>query len=97
MYRPSDKLRSVSAAVAMWAGWIYAGGIISYALIAFDTGQGKFAPQWTALSFIFSLAIAMAGTLVRSRRRFTNIIIRTFQAGFDARDVRDEEERERRR
>lgn len=89
-----ESLRRVGAAFFQWAGWGYAFGIFLYATLNYDPATGHFAPQWISFTFIGSLCIGVAGTLVRSRMRLTDSIVTAFEMGARAYEMAREEHNE---
>lgn len=77
----AETARRAAASFFQWAGWGYAFGIFLYATLNYNPNQGDFAPQWVGFTFIGSLCIGIAGTLVRSRMRLTDTIVSAFTAG----------------
>lgn len=92
--RDTEPLRRIVAAVFQWGGWITCIGVFVYATSQFDPNHGNFAPQWVSFTFIFSIGVAIAGTLVRSRMRLTQTILSAFRAGAASERSRREDEDE---
>lgn len=79
--KDTELARRFTAATLQWGGWSTCIGVFVYGATQFDPNHGVFAPQWVSFTFIFSMGVAIAGTLVRSRMRLTQTIIGVFQAG----------------
>jgi hypothetical protein len=79
--RDTEPARRVMASVCQWGGWLSTVGFGLYAVVEFDPNHGHFAPQWVTFVWIFSMGVAIAGTLVRSRMRLTKTILSAFSAG----------------
>lgn len=77
----SESFRRAGALFFQWAGWGYAFGVFFFATFNYDPNHGDFAPQWVGFTFIGSLCVGIAGTLVRSRMRLTDTIVTAFTAG----------------
>lgn len=89
-----ESIRRAAASFFQWGGWGYAFGIFLFATLNYDPATGHFAPQWVSFTFIGSLCIGVAGTLVRSRMRLTDTIVGAFQAGAEAYQMAREEHNE---
>lgn len=77
----TEPARRALSAFFQWGGWATAVGVFVYATSQFDPNHGNFAPQWVGFTFIFSIGLGIAGTLVRSRMRLTKTILEVFRAG----------------
>lgn len=88
----SEQTRRVFAGIWMYGGWLAAATIFAWATLEFDPAKGHFAPQWVGFSFIGSLCIGIAGTMVRSRMRLQATILQAFAAGAMANMLKAERE-----
>ena len=91
----TEPIRRGTAVFLQWGGWLCTIGVFIYATLEFDPNHGDFAPQWVPFAFILSMGIAIAGTLVRSRMRLTDTIIKAFRAGAKSERERARDENER--
>lgn len=87
IYVPERTRRAVASAL-QWGGWGGSLFLLIWGTINYDPAEGKFAPAWLSLGFIFLIGVAIAGTTARSRMRITDTIVQAFEAGYDASEDR---------
>lgn len=95
--RDTEPTRRLVAVLLQWGGWLSTIGFGLYTVVAYDPNHGNFAPQWVTFVWIFSMGVAIAGTLVRSRMRLTSTILSAFKAGQISADAQRDSEREDRK
>lgn len=77
----AEPTRRATALALLWFGWIST--IVLVTLRTF----GVLSQQWGSL-VVFTVAVAVAASITRSRMRLRDTIIETFQVGLDAGEER---------
>lgn len=80
----TEKGRRLIASSLQWLSWWGALGLGFWAVQHYDPSEGKFAPQWVGLGYIFLVGVAIAATNARSRMKLSDTISQAFAAGMEA-------------
>lgn len=76
-----EAFRRMLAAGLVMGGWFGSLSLGVWAVVSFDPNEGKFAPQWVGLGYIFLIGVAVAASTARSRMRMTDTIVSAFKTG----------------